>query len=128
MQDLPIASASVCQAHHLCQAPRWPQWLKMTKWSLPARSLQSGTEMGNSQDIRKKRTDAVVNTAGALQEGWGSTGQNGLKGLTGVIFAGTGMKRGSHPHTNLEHCVREKAPLVQRLTGKSEFGQRRLDR
>ena len=85
----------------------------MTEWSLPVRSSQYSGEMDNSKDMRKKRADAIVNTAGGCEGGLGVNWAGGSEGLTGVTFAVTTMTRGSQPCTSLEQCVREKAPLVQ---------------
>ena len=69
----------------------------MTKWSLPARSSQSGGEMDNGmkdKTYEEKARTIIVKRASVL---WGQAGESleSMRGLTEVTFAGASI-RGNH--------------------------------
>lgn len=63
-----------------------------------------------------------------MREGWAVTGWESLKGLTEVTSPGARKRRGSQPCPSLGVAWRGGGTTGQRLTGRSEFDQRRLER
>ena len=84
--------------------------------------------MDKNQDKRKRRAGPAGNRAGDCGEGWGPVlGGSGRPHRRDVCW--DHMTRGSQPWAGLgAACHREQAPAVRRLTGRSESGQRRLER